>query len=211
LTEYKGHVVPDQSVEDVEAKAAITRKQLDENDIVNLDDGVVEDEVALSDLVFGALVEGQSNPIVMGDYIWIDSLDSDTQTSQDTTHGLLVAGWGEAENCANVINPPNGDPPGSRVSLTAGLYYSYTSAVQDGIQHPVPYVVDFSRGLQQPIPRPFYCTSYDAPSYNEEIDWSFFLNHDWYFFSLPYEMSIESNRLFVDLEWSWEESDGIYE
>jgi hypothetical protein len=91
------------------------------------------------------------------------------------------------------------------------LYLSSQLAEINNIAYPVPYVVDFSQDLQQPIPRPFYCTAYNASAYDDGQDWGFFFDHDWSFFSLPEIVSIDSAQLYVDSDWIWGANDGEIE
>jgi hypothetical protein len=127
----KGHAVPSQSPG--EALFAITRNSI--NGItVQLNSGRVTDPGTLANNVFETLVNGESEPIQAGDYAWIDS------TEGGTTHGLLVAGWGEAEHCETILQVGSLD----RVILDEQrLYSTYSDANSSlNIDYPVPYVVD---------------------------------------------------------------------
>jgi hypothetical protein len=84
------------------------------------------------------------------------------------------------------------------------LYSTYSGAdLSANVDYPVPYVVDFSAGLQQPIPRPFYCTAFERAT-----GWGYFSEHNWYFFTLPNTVTIPIDISFIDLEWQWTDTSG---
>jgi hypothetical protein len=134
----------------------------------------------------------------MGDYIFI---------STSPPHGLLVVGWQEAQDCTTAVTG-TGSP--LRNWNIDDFAMSYDSADQSGVLNPVPYVVDFtSQYVNPPTPRPFYCTrhvdSIPNPNPNQS---SFFSVHNWYFFTMPENVTFASpslplNSLYVDQNWSW--------
>ncbi len=151
-----------------------------------------------------------------GDYMWINQ-------ENNLTHGYMVVGWGATRNCGELLRNENAM---NRVTLNNGLYLTYAEAVaQLGTNDVVPYVADFSFRLQHPFPRPFYCSRVFPPInnnyYSIPVDgagqlrndlgahWSLFdQRHDWYFFALPDEVTIDSNLLFNDEQWAWMDADG---
>jgi len=66
-----------------------------------------------------------------------------------------------------------------------------------------------TEGLQQPVPRPFYCSA-DSDTGINIVDGGFFVkNHGWYFFEMPSKVSLntsisETSWLYVSPIWTWE-------
>ncbi len=122
-----------------------------------------------------------------GDYVYINStapgIDSDN-------HGFFVVGWGEIQNCEDAIQ--------STLSLGTNIFADKNSAYVNSI----PYVVDFPGSRkdsiatirrQSPVPRPFYCSYYNAPGPDD-----FFLSgHSWFFVTMPSEITLPVERLFA--------------
>jgi hypothetical protein len=105
-------------------------------------------------------------------------------------HGLLVAGWGAPVSCETALGS-------GRVTSGNGLSVTFENALTTD---PVPYIVDFSYTLQQPIPRPFYCTSYNRVG----DGWSYFnMEVGWFFFTLPNQVTIDIERFYVSPNWTW--------
>lgn len=211
----RGHTVPFQPAGEV-AKAAFLQVTLDPPQtgsssgptptpvpptsgkrLVNLTTGEVLLPDDLLDLVESTLVASTTNTglIQAGDYAWINPLEKDP-------HGLLVAGWGNAEDCGTIIENPG---TSNRVTLGDGkLFATYEEAINASVSYPVPYVVDFSYRIQHPIPRPFYCTRYVTTT----SGWEWFANHEWHFFTLPEAIHIPVQSLHVQLGWIWANQDG---
>ncbi len=154
----------------------------------NLRLGVVDDPEGL-----GAFLGAVLGSIQMGDYIFINPVLVPGQASD--THGLLVVGWGPINNCSLFWRPRN---------LAEGIGYTVSSfsvtreqAVSQGIANPAPYVADFT-SLQPPTPRPFYCTMSNDP--DPDLD---FFRHDWYFYLMPDQITIEPTELYVGDNWNW--------
>ena len=147
-----------------------------------------------------------------GDYVWINTgSGTPGDPLDDRTHGFLVVGWYTADDCSAIIHPDTGTRPG--LSEIADTYETAIST----ITNPVPYVVDFSYQIQQPIPRPFYCSHFDAANTYDQTDvggglpwhWDFFnRHHNWYFFHMPDDVTLELQQIYVDLDWTWRETDG---
>jgi hypothetical protein len=128
-----------------------------------------------------------------GDYMWIDSFN-DIENKGDL-HGLIIVGWREPQNCSDVIS-------GDILSLDD---FSPTLPITGDY---VPYVADFT-GVQQPIPRPFYCTWYKTGDDNYEG----FVRHRWYFYTILNENSawegtvnLNIDEIYVNSSWLWSEN-----
>lgn len=97
-----------------------------------------------------------------GDYIYLN-------LGANVSHGLLVVGWGPAVECPYGLNAP-------RVSSVDDVYSIYGQYQLERIPDTVPYVVDFGYSfnesenktgwLQDPRPRPFYCSALTISSSN---------------------------------------------
>jgi hypothetical protein len=64
-------------------------------------------------------------------------------------------------------------------------------------------VVDFSHGggssqIQSELPRPFYCTRYDE---NGSATGGFFNDHDWWFYTLPSNVTIKPEQIYIGWQW----------
>lgn len=135
-----------------------------------------------------------SHAIVKGDYVWINTPDP---------HGFLIAGWGEISNIPSASGMSSCDDLlASSANGTLVLYSSVAEAQQAGKTNVVPFVVDFPGNLQNPIARPFYCSWY----IKNELGFS---SHDWYFYTLPNSVTIPANELYLSLDWTWTNTDGI--
>lgn len=133
-----------------------------------------------------------------GDYMWISSFDppyeaancSDTAIECGDVHGLLIVGWYTPMTYQAAID-----------DNTFILSRFFNSPPSDTGVFVIPYVADFT-SVQQPVPRPFYCTQY------KQDGWAGFVNHDWFFYTLPDLVDIPFGQIYVDPEWQWEASDG---
>jgi hypothetical protein len=69
----------------------------------------------------------------------------------------------------------------------------------------IPYVADFtSPFVNNPTPRPFYCTRFVDDIGNPTAGQpSFFDAHDWYLFTMPDNVTVPVNDLYIDEQWSW--------
>jgi hypothetical protein len=133
-----------------------------------------------------------ANLLRAGDYIFINSVENGV----GDYHGLIVVGWQSVINCADNISRPD--------LASNAFYVSYNDALADttiprtslGNALVVPYVADYTT-VQQPIPRPFYCTRYRDPNLLN------FVNHDWWFYRLPNSITITKSTIYVDELWQW--------
>ncbi|MCI0708943.1 MAG: hypothetical protein L0154_02160 [Chloroflexi bacterium] len=196
-----GYAVPITATDVYVPQAAVTWERL--QDYITLENGTFKSGPAaemIASLVQGTLFDSGVTQIEYGDYAWISS-------PNNRTHGFIVAGWGNAVECSTVLPNPT---VSARTSFTIGngLYRTREVAQSNGLANAVPYVVDFSWQLQQPIPRPFYCSSYDAP----HPPWTHFeLYHNWYFYHIPETVEIPVEQIFVDTDQTWGNSDGFYQ
>ncbi|MCI0709736.1 MAG: hypothetical protein L0154_06190 [Chloroflexi bacterium] len=220
LGSTRGHAVPTRMPLDDAARYSLTEIRHLTDKIISLSSGKVLDNVMLSNIVTGVVSE-----IKYGDYMWINTgASTPLDTDDDDTHGLLVVGWGEAKNCADVIEPSSGVRTQLIVGSSTDISPTLGDANTAGVPNPVPYVVDFSFRIQQPIPRPFYCTRFDAEDYTSSFvvteddpqgnstdrNWSVFdFNHSWYFFALPDEIMLDIEFLHVDATWQWLEATDV--
>jgi hypothetical protein len=129
-----------------------------------------------------------------GDYLWINSQISSGASAD--AHGLFVVGWQIAQQCPNALTHSYG---------ASELYDSLDSATASLPENSavVPYVVDFNR-LQRPSARPFYCTAYHDDINAGSSENYFGGDHSWYFYSLPKQLLITSQQLYVPKLWQWE-------
>jgi hypothetical protein len=161
--------------------------------------------------------------IQRGDYLYINS---------NPTHGLVIIGWGSAENCPAAIFssgvaaattpytlPTSTTPRGVYRNWNVNQFAdTYQTALSLGIANPVPWVVDFTsppnlsddtnpppyvQQTQSAVPRPFYCTLY-----RETTGLDFFSAHDWQFYALPNQVEVSTStgvlhQLYVDPNWQW--------
>jgi hypothetical protein len=165
-----------------------------EGGLDQINDGLVGNATALSNRVQQLLTspQGLTNPpLRMGDYIFINT---------NPTHGLLVVGWQTAQNCEIALRG-TGNP--LRHWQITDFAMSYADA--QGILNPVPYVADFtSPFVNNPTPRPFYCTRFVDDIGNPTAGQpSFFDAHDWYLFTMPDNVTVPVNNLYIDEQWSW--------
>jgi hypothetical protein len=80
-------------------------------------------------------------------------------------------------------------PPAARSTIT-----NFAPTYSTGL---VPWVADATTS-QQPTPRPFYCTMASANGGSLR-----FSRHDWYFYRMPDQLTINPSQLYVDPMWSW--------
>jgi hypothetical protein len=142
-----------------------------------------------------------------GDYVWINSVDTEDPIGQQGDyHGLLVAGWGIAQTCLDATT-----------YLPVSLYESYNLALNstdipeelfegEVLALTVPYVVDFTGNdpttyLQTPLPRPFFCTRWHQFALSDPT--RRFKDHWWWFYSLPDSLTLSTNQTYIDPMWSW--------
>ncbi|MCI0714175.1 MAG: SH3 domain-containing protein [Chloroflexi bacterium] len=155
---------------------------LDVNGYFNyLSVGVVGDKDGLSEFARTHLGQLQK-----GDYMWINSYSSAVAGSD--VHGFLIVGWGEPMDCSDALS----------TNFTAA---SFADTIPPDPTLAVPYVVDFVV-VQKPIPRPFYCSRFQEPGRPN------FVPHEWFFYTLPDQISIPDSELYTDPLWQWEASDG---
>jgi hypothetical protein len=143
--------------------------------IPDLRQGLVVDRAGLSSYVINAF---GSNPPQMGDYMFINPVPGG---SRSDTHGLIIIGWQDPMDCSNAW--------AARATIT-----NFAPTYSTGL---VPWVADATTS-QQPTPRPFYCTMASANGGSLR-----FSRHDWYFYRMPDQLTINPSQLYVDPMWSW--------
>jgi hypothetical protein len=126
-----------------------------------------------------------------GDYMFINSYDPTVPPEKrGDYHGLMVVGWYSPMDCESAfeleLSPNAFDISASDTSLDTAM---------------VPWVADFT-SVQQPLPRPFYCTRYLQAQMED------FVAHDWYFYTLPDEITIGVDQIYADPNWDWSPNDG---
>jgi len=111
-------------------------------------------------------VGGLLHDIDTGDYIYIyEGIVNPGQSNQvELHHGFFIVGWGEACECPDALN----------AQTTANNINATFSVTRQHNGLEVPYVVDFCYGysisrdwtgwLQDPRPRPFYCSAVELAS-----------------------------------------------
>ncbi|MBZ0099278.1 MAG: hypothetical protein K8F30_09345, partial [Taibaiella sp.] len=130
--------------------------------------------------------------LTMGDYLYINpGVDP---------HGLLVVGWGAIVDCPAVRGPNS-----PRLSIDDFASSASTDASL------VPYVVDYTTA-QWASPRPFYCTRWftgDSPLIQTPpvVSPYYFGVHDWYFYTIPSQVTVVPSRLWVNSNWFWAAQD----
>jgi len=119
----------------------------------------------------------------MGDFLVTDPYEGGA-------HGFLVVGWGPFEHCEDAMS---------------GYRYTLDDFTETRIaDNTTPYVVDFTR-KQSPTARPFYCSMYNdqiAPITDR------FNRHNWYFYILKNQITLNTSQLYVDSNWTWDATTG---
>ena len=106
-------------------------------------------------------------------------------------HGFLVVGWRAMEACSTAMS--------ASTRYTIGDFTEARSASLT-----VPYVVDFTHS-QSSTARPFYCSMYWDQTTPVT---GYFGRHDWYFYKLKDNVTINTNQLYVDTNWTWDTTAG---
>jgi hypothetical protein len=98
--------------------------------------------------------QGLLGSINTGDYVFVDQ-------GFNGAHGFLIVGWGVAQNCPTSLNSSSGSDftinrqnNGQEVPYVVDFCYGYT-----GIDNPASPENDKTGWLQDPRPRPFYCSA----------------------------------------------------
>jgi hypothetical protein len=141
---------------------------------------------------FSTFARNYLGPVRAGDYMWIDSYNASQGGSY---HGLVIVGWNTPVDCNTAMN-----------TIYTTISFSIAATDVPTSTPIVPWVADFTDPsvTQSMVPRPFYCTRFTqdgSPS-------SFFIPHDWYFYTFPNSVTIPNSQLFVDPLWQWQSSDG---
>ena len=150
---------------------------------LNLTAGLVTNATGLATFVSSEF-NASGRQLQLGDYMYINPLNQDD-------HGLLVVGWGPILPCADAI--------AARFNID-----SFEPIYTTTVNQIVPYVADFTRA-QSPVPRPFYCTMYLEPGGLVN-----FAVHDWYFYTIPNQITLSISKIYVDPNWQWENTNGVY-
>ncbi len=209
---------------------------LEANDLsglMNFGAGTFLDQGAFETFIYNLFTPGETlGDVKTGDYIFLSN----------ETHGFLIVGWGPAGECPNSLNAQTTDnSPNTQFSVQRILDENGNPTNQ------VPYIVDFCYGftglgnplephaqdnqtgwLQDPRPRPFYCSAAqmneaildrDTNDDNANLDYygfyisdymqrvrslleRFTINNvlpDWLFYHFPDEMTLDFSELHCPL------------
>jgi len=162
--------------------------------------GVI-DSVGLAIKIRGNLgIDVNNTPILRtGDYVYINPLNADF-------HGFIVIGWWKIRSCtgAAIYDQDIVDYP--LTYLEAFNNPNIVKYAANNLALTVPYVVDFT-GVQDPKPRPFYCTNFDEPDLDNDLN-TYFSDHSWRFFTLPSQINIPVSQIYTNHNWVWRSQDG---
>jgi hypothetical protein len=126
-------------------------------------------------------------------------------------------GWGPIQDCPSAINTTftfatsnagNGTDYLDTIFPNSGSAYGFNGTIN--VFGSIPYVVDFSGASQNlrrqsPKPRPFYCSAHNDLSTNGDSNAQglpenyFGFGHEWFFFTMPNNISIPTERIFVSI------------
>jgi hypothetical protein len=185
---------------------------------VNIDNGDVTDRLRVD--FYNNWILTRLTGIQSGDYIYVNSIVTSANNPGDT-HGFVVIGWGPILDCEDTINTTftfqtsnagDGTDYLNTIFPNSSSAYGYdvSGSLTVNVFGSIPYVVDFSGTShnlrrQTPKPRPFYCSAYNDlttvgdPNTQGQQENYFGRDHEWFFFTMPNDITIPSDRIFVSI------------